>query len=474
MKITAVLLAAGQGTRMRSNMPKVLHPVCGRPMVSYALEAAKAASSEKPVVIIGNGAEALREFLGETVRCVLQDPQLGTGHAVQQAETLLRGKTDLVLVTYADMPLLRLETLTRLVETQQKNSGPMTMLTVIADDPRGFGRVVRGPDGSVQAIVEEAAATPQQLSIKELNVGAYCFASDWLWDALPRVPLSAKGEYYLTDAVELAVSDGLAVQALVSDDLVETIGINTRLHLAQAESAMRLRINEAHMLAGVTIVDPATTYIEPDVTIGRDTVVWPNTYLRGKTTIGEGCIIGPNTIAEDTTIGDYCEILAAVIDKAIVEDNVGIGPFARLRKGAHLCKGVHMGNFGEVKDSTLGPGSKMGHFSYLGNATLGPEVNIGAGTITCNYDGVHKNPTEIGEKAFIGSDTMLVAPVKIGARAKTGAGAVVTKDVEADTLVVGVPARPIKKLEASVKQEVKSRQQNAKNKRQKVSSKKVN
>ncbi len=339
----------------------------------------------------------MRDFLVRSARCVVQDPPLGTGHAVQQAEASLRGKTDLVLVTYADMPLLRPETLKRLVETQKKNPGPMTMLTVIAADPRGFGRVVRGPDGSVQAIVEEAAATPEQLSINELNVGAYCFSAEWLWDALHQIPLSKKGEYYLTDTVGLAVKAGLPVQALVCDDLAETIGINTRVHLAEAEAAMRQRINRAHMLAGVTIVDPATTYIEADVNIGRDTVIWPNTYLRGKTVIGEDCIIGPNTIAEDTTIGNDCEILAAVMEKAVVEDNVSIGPFARLRKGAHLCKGVHMGNFGEVKDSTLGPGTKMGHFSYIGNATIGPDVNIGAGTITCNYDGVHKNPTEIGE-----------------------------------------------------------------------------
>ena len=446
MKITAVILAAGQGTRMKSALQKVLHPVCGKPIVAYSLEAASSASTEVPVVIIGNGGDALRDFLGDSVRCVAQDPQLGTGHAVQQAEATLRGKTDLVLVTYADMPLLRSETLSRLVETQKINPGPMTMLTVLAADPRGFGRVVRGPDGSVQAIVEEAAATPEQLSINELNAGAYCFSSDWLWDVLHRIPLSKKGEYYLTDTVELAVKAGLTVRALASDDLNETIGINTRVHLAEAETAMRMRINRAHMLAGVTIMDPATTYIEPDVMIGSDTVIWPNTYLRGKTVIGEGCIIGPNTIAEDSTIGDTCEILAAVMDRAVVEDNVGIGPFAHLRKGAHLCKGVHMGNFGEVKDSTLGSGTKMGHFSYIGNATIGENVNIGAGTITCNYDGVHKNPTEIGESAFIGSDTMLVAPVKIGARARTGAGAVVTKDVEPDTLVVGVPARPIKKL----------------------------
>jgi bifunctional UDP-N-acetylglucosamine pyrophosphorylase / glucosamine-1-phosphate N-acetyltransferase len=446
MRVTAILLAAGQGTRMKSSLQKVLHPVCGKPMVAYALEAASSASTEKPVVIIGNGGAALRDFLGDSVRCVVQEPQLGTGHAVQQADGLLRGQTDLVVVTYADMPLLRPETLTRLVETQKKNSGPMTMLTVIAADPRGFGRVVRAADGRVQAIVEEAAATPEQLEIKELNVGAYCFAADWLWEALKRVPLSKKGEYYLTDTVELAVQAGLAVQALVSDDLSETIGINTRVHLAEAEAAMRARINRELMLAGVTIVDPASTYIEPTVRIGADTTIWPNTYLRGSTVIGSGCMIGPNTISDDTTVGNDCQILAAVMEKAVVEDNVSIGPFARLRKGAHLCKGVHMGNFGEVKDSTLGPGTKMGHFSYLGNATIGPEVNIGAGTITCNFDGVHKNPTEIGEGAFIGSDTMLVAPVKIGAHAKTGAGAVVTKDVEADTLAVGVPARPIRKL----------------------------
>ncbi len=446
MKVTAVLLAAGQGIRMKSNLLKVLHPVCGRPMLAYALEAAVSASTEKPVVVVGNDGESLRTFLGEAARCVLQDPPLGTGHALQQAEASLRGKTDLVLVTYADMPLMRPETLARLVETQKNNPGPMTMLTAHSEDPRGFGRVVRSTDGSVQAIVEEAAATPEQLSIRELNVGAYCFSANWLWDALRRIPLSQKGEYYLTDTVELAVNAGLSVQALVSDDLTESIGINTRVHLAEAEAAMRMRINRSHMLAGVTIVDPDTTYIETGVSIGADSVIWPNTYLRGKTIIGTGCTIGPNTIAEDTSIGDNCVILAAVVEKAVVEDDVSIGPFARLRKGAHLCKGVHMGNFGEVKDSTLGPGTKMGHFSYLGNATIGPNVNIGAGTITCNYDGVNKNQTEIGEGAFIGSDTMLVAPVKVGRGAKTGAGAVVTKDVEADTLVVGVPARPIRKL----------------------------
>ncbi len=362
MKITPVILAAGQGTRMKSELPKVLHPVCGQPMIAHSLAAARDASTEKPVVVIGHGAEAVREILGDTARCVVQEPQLGTGHAVRQAEALLKGKSDLILVTYGDMPLLRAETLGRLTAIQEENPGPVSMLTVRAADPRGFGRVVRAPDGSVQAIVEEAAATPEQLQINELNVGAYCFSAAWLWEALSRLPLSKKGEYYLTDTVELAVRAGLPVQALVADDGIETIGINTRVHLAEVEAAMRARINQAHMLAGVTLVDPAATYIEAGVTIGRDTVVWPNTYLRGRTRIGEGCVIGPNTVAEDSSIGDYCEVLASVLEGAVVEDNVGMGPFARLRKGAHLCKGVHMGNFGEVKDFDPRSGHQDGPF----------------------------------------------------------------------------------------------------------------
>ncbi len=446
MRTTAVILAAGQGTRMKSNLPKVLHPLAGRPMVLHAIDLARAVSPEMPVLVIGHGAGQVRAIVGENARFVLQEPQLGTGHAVQQAESLLRLKTDLVLVFYADMPLLRPETLCALVETQTANPGPLTMLTLLADDPRGFGRILRNGQGNVIGIVEEAQATQEQKAIRELNAGAYCFRADWLWEALKRVPLSPKGEYYLTDTVGLAAADGLEVRALTLEDAEEAIGINTRIHLAEAEAIMRRRINERHMLNGVTIIDPHSTYIEAEVQIGRDTVIWPNTYLHGKTVIGESCTIGPNTIVRDTQIGNACKVLMSVLEGALLEDEVDMGPFARLRKGAHLCKGVHMGNFGEVKDSTLGPGTKMGHFSYIGNATIGPDVNIGAGTITCNYDGVRKHPTEIGEQAFIGSDTMLVAPVKIGARARTGAGAVVTKDVPDDTLAVGVPARAIKRL----------------------------
>lgn len=446
-RITAVLLAAGQGTRMKSNLPKVLHSVCGRPMVLHALEAARAASTETPVLVVGVGADEVRSRLGENVRYAVQERQLGTAHAVMQAEALLKGQSDYVLVTYADMPLLRAETLRRLVETQQANRGPMTMLTVVYEDPRGFGRVLRKPDGTVSAIVEEYVATPEQLAVKELNVGAYCFRADWLWEALHRIPISKKGEYYLTDTVELAVRDGLPVQAIVLDDLSETIGVNTRVHLAEAEAAMRRRINEMHMLNGVTLIDPATTYIEADVTIGADTVIWPNTYIQGQTSIGHGCSIGPNTHIRASKIGDRCTVFFSVMEGAWLENDVEMGPFARLRKGAHLCDHVHMGNFGEVKDSTLGPGVKMGHFSYIGNAQIGPNVNIGAGTITCNYDGEKKHPTEIGEGAFIGSDTMLVAPVKVGEHARTGAGAVVTKDIPPDSLAVGVPARVIRTLQ---------------------------
>ncbi|MEP7134525.1 MAG: bifunctional UDP-N-acetylglucosamine diphosphorylase/glucosamine-1-phosphate N-acetyltransferase GlmU [Chloroflexota bacterium] len=452
MKVTAVLLAAGQGTRMKSTLPKVLHPLCGKPMLGHVLETLKSAATEKPVVVIGHGAEAVQKYLGDSADCVLQEPQLGTGHAAMQAESLLKGKTDYVIVTYADMPLLRGETFQRLVETQRLNPGPLSLLTVTADDPRGFGRIVRKADGTVEAIVEEYVATPEQQKIKELNVGAYCFKADWFWDALQRIEKNPKkGEYYLTDIVEIAVKDNLPVQAVLHDDFTETIGINTRVHLSEAEAAMRMRINHAHMLNGVSMMDPVSTYIEVGVQIGKDTLIMPNTYLHGNTVIGEGNVIGPNTLIRDTKIGNGCKVLASVLEGAVLENDVDMGPFARLRKGAHLKSHVHMGNFGEVKDSTLHEGVKMGHFSYIGNANIGANTNIGAGTITCNFDGEKKHATEIGEDVFIGSDTMLVAPLTLGAGARTGAGAVVTKNVPEDTLVVGMPARAIKKLERKQK-----------------------
>jgi bifunctional UDP-N-acetylglucosamine pyrophosphorylase/glucosamine-1-phosphate N-acetyltransferase len=446
MKTSVVLLAAGLGTRMRSSLPKVLHPIAGKPMIWHILEAVKTIANEKPVVVIGHGAEQVSQILVGRAVMVRQEPQLGTAHAVMQAESVVKGKSDLVLVCYADMPLLRAESFQHLIDVQTMNKGPISILTVTSDDPRGFGRILRKKDNSVEAIVEETGALKEQLSIKELNVGCYCFNSNWLWDALPRISKNPdKAEYYLTDIVGLAVADNLPVQAVTLEDGHEAIGINSRVHLAEVEAAMRSRINRVHMLNGVTLMDPASTYIDAGVLIGEDTTIMPNTFLQGEVSIGENCVVGPNTIIKDSIIEAECSILSSVLEGARVEGRVHIGPFARLRKGAHLMTGVHMGNFGEVKESVLGPGVKMGHFSYVGNAKIGAETNIGAGTITCNFDGEQKHETTIGENVFIGSDTMLVAPLKIGDRARTGAGAVVTKNVPPDTLVVGMPARAIKK-----------------------------
>lgn len=446
MKTHSIILAAGQGTRMRSKIPKVLHHVMGKPMIRYAVDVAREATQNTPIVVCGHGAEDLMRELAEETLFVMQEEQMGTGHAVLQAESMLINQADLVLVTYADMPLLTENTLQNLVTTQQGNSGPITLLSVDAQNPRGFGRIQRDDKGDVKRIIEEAHASPDELMINELNVGAYCFDAKWLWDSLKRIPVSPKGEYYLTDTIQYAREDDLSVLAVKLEDEAEAIGVNTRIHLAEATAAMQERINNDWMLAGVTIIDPQRTYIEADVLIGQDSVLWPNTYLFGSTQIGEDCTIGPDAYIRDTRIGNRCAIVSSVLEDAHLEDRVDVGPYSHLRKNAHLEEGVHVGNFGEVKNSTLGPGTKMGHFSYIGDATIGSNVNIGAGTITCNFDGEKKHPTEIESDVFIGSDTMLVAPLKIGKGARTGAGSVVTKDVPANTLVVGMPARGVRKV----------------------------
>jgi bifunctional UDP-N-acetylglucosamine pyrophosphorylase/glucosamine-1-phosphate N-acetyltransferase len=441
VSLNVVILAAGQGTRMKSDLPKVLHPLGGKPLVLYSVETAVTVSGKAPVLVVGHGADDVRNVVGDTARFAVQEEQLGTGHAVEQARSMLVEQGEHVIVIYADMPLLKTETLTTLYEAQKENSGPISLLTFETDQPRGFGRILRGYQGNVQAIVEEAQCTPEQLEIREVNTGIYCFDADWLWDHLDQIPLSPKGEYYLTDLVCIAVDEGAEVKALPADDPDEMLGINTRVHLAEAEAALRRRINTEWMLNGVTIIDPASTYIQPSVKIGRDTVIWPNTILVGQTTIGEASRIGPNSYIEGCTIGNRCKVLAAVLEFAVLEDDAQIGPFGHLRKGAYLEEGVRMGNFGEIKNSRLRKGVKMGHFSYVGDGDIGEGTNIGAGTITCNYDGKQKHKTVIGKGVFIGSDTMLVAPVTLGDGASTGAGSVVTRDVPPDTLVYGVPAR---------------------------------
>ncbi len=448
MDCESVILAAGLGTRMRSQRPKVLHPLGGRPLLAWSIQACRQALGKPPHVVLAPGADEVRQALDPEVRWVEQAEPLGTGHALLQAEPVLRGRADLVLVISADMPLVRAETLRRLVAVQQASSGPLTLLSVRGEDSRGFGRVVRGEGGRVLEVVEEAVASPEQLVIREYNTSVYCFAADWLWEHLPRLPLSPKGEYFLTDLVGMAAAQGREVSCLQVEDPDEVIGVNTRAHLAEAEAALRRRINLQWMLSGVTLADPATTYIGPEVQIGGDTVILPNTHLEGRTTIGRNCRLGPNTIVRDSTIADDCIVEASVVEQAILEAGVDVGPFSHLRPGAHLMEGVHVGNFAEIKNSTLGPRTKMGHFSYAGDAAIGAEVNIGAGTITCNFgrDG-KKRRTEVGAGAFLGSDTMLVAPVRVGEGAVTGAGAVVTKDVPAGGVAVGVPARVIRRLD---------------------------
>ena len=439
MSTVVVILAAGMGTQMKSNLPKALHRVCGRPMVAYVVDAARKLTGTRPLVVVGHGAELVRQALGDLADTVFQEPQLGTGHAVMQARAALEGKADTVLVVYDDTPFISIETLRAMLDRHTSENAAATILSFRPPDPLRFSRIVRNEAGHVQAIVEFAKATPEQRAIRECNSGIKCFQADWLWSHIEQLPVK-HGEQYLTDLVELAVAEGRAIAASEADP-DEVMGIDNRARLAWAEAKLRARINEQLMLSGVTMTDPATTYIEASVTIGTDTIILPNTHLRGRTVIGRACEIGPNAVIEDSVMGDRCVVKASFFEGATLEDDVAVGPFAHLRKGAHLCSHVHMGNFGEVKNSRLGPGAKMGHFSYVGDADVGAEVNISCGVITCNYDGKNKHKTVIGEGAFIGSDTLLRAPVTIGKDAVTGAGSVVTHDVPDGALAYGVPAR---------------------------------
>jgi bifunctional UDP-N-acetylglucosamine pyrophosphorylase/glucosamine-1-phosphate N-acetyltransferase len=440
--LAIVILAAGQSTRMRSRHSKVLHPLAGRPLISYPLCLAEALEPGRLVLVLGHLADEVQAALGTGYTYAIQEPQLGTGHAVQQAQAALEGRCEELLVLYGDTPLLRLETIQVLLHHHRQESATVSLLSGIVDDPKGYGRVVRDEAGRVQAVVEEADATAEQRAIAEINSGILLFQAGWLWQHLPRIPRSPKGEYYLPDLIAQAVGEGQLVLAYPAPDPHEILGINDRAQLAQAEAILRRRTAERLMLSGVTIVDPATTCVDDTVEVGPDSVIRPNTHILGQTRIGEECDIGPNSIVVDTTVGHRCRIFASVLEGATLEDDVDIGPFGHLRKGAYLCQHVHLGNYGEVKNSRLGPGVKMGHFSYVGDADIGEGTNIGAGTITCNFDTKgHKNRTVVGKRAYIGSDTMLVAPVEVGDEAVTGAGAVVTQDVPPGAIVYGVPAR---------------------------------
>ncbi len=438
--LDVVVLAAGLGTRMRSRYPKVLHALCGKPLLQWVVEAAATVLGAPPLVVIGPNQAAIATQFSEQARFCVQPHPRGTGDAVAHTLPHLRPDAEQVLVLYGDMPLLQTDTLQQLVACQARHPGP-ALLTVSRSESQGFGRIVRDARGAFKEIVEEQDCSAAQRALTELNVGVYVFDAGWLRRTAEALQLPSDREKYLTDLPGLAIAEGHAVQT-VSATAAEATGINTRVDLAEAARLMRQRINTAHMLAGVTLTDPATTYIDAGVVIGADTLIGPGTVLTGTTAIGEACEIDAGTHLHDTTVGNGCHIRQAVLEGATLEDDCHVGPFARMRPGAYLARSVHVGSFGEIKNSRLGPHVTMGHFSYVGDADVGAYVNVGAGTVTCNFDGETKQRTVIEAKALLGSGTKLIAPVTVGRGARTGAGAVVTRDVPAGTLVYGVPARP--------------------------------
>ena len=425
---------------MKSRKPKALHTVCGKPMLEIVVESARSAGSAPVVVVVPSDSTAIREALGDKCLYAVQKEQLGTGHALMQAQATIPD-CDNIVVMAGDTPLLRHETLAEMTRTHIATEAPITMLTSSHTEPEGLGRVVRGHDGKIAAVVEQKQADPETLDIREVNAGAYCFNSSWLWDNLPCLKPSSTGEIYLTDLIEVAVTQGLEVASLALDDGSEAFGINTRVELSRAESRMRDRILRRWMMEGVTIPDPESVYIDYAVQIGLDSVILPNTHIKGRVAIGEDCEIGPNSIVVDSQIGDQCKIVSSVVEEAVLESDVHVGPFSHLRPGTYLESEVHIGNFGEIKNSRIGRATKSGHFSYIGDADVGANVNIGAGSITCNYDGQEKHRTVIGDDVFIGCDTMMVAPVTIGDRSYTGTGSVINKNVPPDSGAIGAPAR---------------------------------
>lgn len=440
-QVSAIILAAGLGTRMRSKMAKVLHRAGGGHLLEHVIAAARAvAEPERITAVIGHQAERVRAAMeGHGIQFARQEAQLGTGDAVNACRGLAHHATGRVIVLYGDCPLLRGETIAGLLAHHIEQGCAATLITTHLDDPTGYGRIYRDGDGRVVRIVEEKACLPEEKLLKEINSGIYCFEAEALWPALADLtPNPASGEYYLTDLPEILLRAGHRTAAYVVDDPHEILGINTRLELAEVDRILRARQTRALMLAGVTIEQPETVRIDRGVEIGMDTVVGPFAQIRGKSRIGEGCSIGACSIVENSELGDGAVVEPfSVVGDSVLEEQAQVGPFARLRMGARIAAGAHVGNFVELKKSVLGEGSKAMHLAYLGDATIGAGANIGAGTITCNYDGHRKHPTKIGDGAFVGSNSTLVAPVEVGAGSYVGAGSVITKPVPPDALGIG-------------------------------------
>ena len=446
-------MAAGLGTRMKSKRAKVLHELGGLPLIAYVTRAAQALNPQTIVVVVGHQAEEVERAVlaeaGELASFAVQAKQRGTGDAVESARSLLETSDSLVLVLSGDVPLIKVETLRKFIEHHHDSRADCTILSVRLENPTGYGRIIRDANNSFQKIVEHRDATDEQRQVKEINSGIYCFDARDLFRALRKVePANDQGEYYLTDVAEIILRSGGKVDVYLHHDTREVSGINTRAELAEFENLVRRSAIRRLMIEnGVTFIDPSHAYVSAEAQIGRDTIIHPNVTIEGKCVIGEGCVIRAGVRITNSRLGD--EVLVkdhSVIVDSQIESNCSVGPFAHLRMNAMLEEKATVGNFVELKKSRLKRGVKAMHLTYLGDATIGERTNIGAGTVTCNYDGTHKHETIIEEDVKVGSDTMLVAPVRVGARSMTAAGSVVTKDVPPDTLVAGVPARVKKRL----------------------------
>jgi len=436
MKLISLILAAGKGTRMKSDLPKVVHKVNGTPMVKKIINILDELGVEKNILILGHMKEVVSEKSGQENEFVVQEEQLGTGHAVMMAKEKLADYDGDVMVVCGDTPLLRAETLKKLYDRHLETGASATILTSIYENPFGYGRIVK-EDGLVKAIVEEKEASDEIKAIKEVNAGVYVFNSKKLFTALEKMDNNnAQGEYYLTDVIKIQVAENEVIESYILEDNMEILGVNSKVQLAQAEEELRLRTNKRLMEEGVILIDPKTTYIDETVKIGQDTTIFPGALIQGETEIGKNCEILGNTRIINCKIGDSVRIESSALEESIIESRATIGPFAHIRPKTHLKEEVHIGNFVETKKSTLEKGVKAGHLTYLGDAKIGEKTNIGAGTITCNYDGVNKHKTVIGKDAFIGSDTKLVAPITVGDSAFVGAGSTITKDVPAKALAV--------------------------------------